>query len=112
MGFNDLALVSPHHPKVLQRQKVIQQASGATDVLRQTRIYVTLEEALADGNVVWTGMPFDMQRKRRHVPDETMYIKPRVFFDRLKLPKNNEQSSDDQKMICLALERANERTNE
>ena len=63
MGFKDLTIVSPRHPKVLQRQKVIQQeASGATDVLRQTKIYVLLEEALADGNVVYrTGMPFDMQ---------------------------------------------------
>ncbi|KAL3767821.1 hypothetical protein ACHAW5_006007 [Stephanodiscus triporus] len=110
MGFNDLALVSPRDPKVLQRQKVIQRASGATDVLRQTNIYASLEEALTDRNVVCgTGMPFDMHRKRRQVQYETLYVEPRVFFDRLILSKTNDQESDDQ-MIRLALIFGDERS--
>lgn len=47
-------------------------------------------------------MPFDMHRKRRQVPDETLFVEPRVFFDRLILSKNNDQESDDP-IIRLAL---------
>lgn len=105
MGFTDLALVSPRDGKVLQRQKVIQRASGATDVLRQAKIYVTLEEALTDRNVVCgTGMPFDMHRKRSHAPEDMIFYEPRVFFDKLILSKSKEQdNSDDDTIIRLAL---------
>ena len=104
MGFTDLALVSPRDGKVLQRQKVIQRASGATDVLRQAKIYVTLEESLTDRNVVCgTGMPFDMHRKRSHAPDDMIFYEPRVFFDRLILSKSKEQDTSDDPIIRLAL---------
>ena len=80
------------------------------DVLRQTNIYTSLEEALTDRNVVCgTGMPFEMHRKRKKLPDETMYVEPRLFFDKLILSKNNEQASNDQK-IRLALIFGDERT--
>ena len=105
MGFNDLALISPRDGKVLQRQKVIQRASGATDVLRQTKIYVTLEEALADRNVICgTGMPFDMHRKRSHAPEDMIFYEPRVFFDKLIQSKSKEQDNNsDEPTIRLAL---------
>ena len=38
MGFDDLVLVAPRDPKVLQRDETIARASGATDVLAKTRV--------------------------------------------------------------------------
>jgi tRNA/rRNA methyltransferase len=46
MGFDDLVLVAPRWPDVLEREETIERASGAIDVLRQARIVGTLEEAL------------------------------------------------------------------
>jgi len=46
MGFDDLVLVAPRWPTVLQREETIQRASGATDVLKKARIVATLDEAL------------------------------------------------------------------
>jgi tRNA/rRNA methyltransferase len=46
MGFDDLVLVAPRWPDVLQREETIQRASGATDVLGKARIVATLDEAL------------------------------------------------------------------
>jgi tRNA/rRNA methyltransferase len=46
MGFDDLVLVAPRWANVLQREETIQRASGATDVLKKTRIVATLDEAL------------------------------------------------------------------
>jgi tRNA/rRNA methyltransferase len=46
MGFDDLWLVHPRDPKVLNRDETIQRASGATDVLAKTQIVATLDEAL------------------------------------------------------------------
>jgi tRNA/rRNA methyltransferase len=50
MGFDELWLVAPRDPKVLNRDETIQRASGATDVLTKTRIVATLDEALVDVN--------------------------------------------------------------
>lgn len=50
MGFNDLWLVAPRDPKVLNRDETIQRASGATDVLAKAQIVATLEEALVGVN--------------------------------------------------------------
>ncbi len=47
MGFDDLWLIAPRDPKVLNRDETIQRASGATDVLAKTQIAATLDEALA-----------------------------------------------------------------
>ncbi|HYD76284.1 RNA methyltransferase [Ramlibacter sp.] len=47
MGFDDLVLVDPRWPDVLQRQEAIDRASGATDVLQRARVVATLDEALA-----------------------------------------------------------------
>lgn len=46
MGFGDLVLVRPRWPNVLRKEETIQRASGATDVLANTRVVDTLEEAL------------------------------------------------------------------
>lgn len=46
MGFDDLVLVAPRWPDVLQRQEAIERASGATDVLAKARTVATLDEAL------------------------------------------------------------------
>ncbi len=46
MGFDDLVLVAPRWPNVLNREETIQRASGALDVLRSARIVATLDQAL------------------------------------------------------------------
>lgn len=46
MGFDDLVLVAPRWPDVLQRQETIERASGAVDVLAKARAVGTLDEAL------------------------------------------------------------------
>jgi len=46
MGFDDLVLVDPRWPDVLQREETLQRASGATDILERARIVATLDEAL------------------------------------------------------------------
>jgi tRNA/rRNA methyltransferase len=46
MGFDDLVLVAPRWPDVLEREETIQRASGALDVLEKARIVATLDEAL------------------------------------------------------------------
>ena len=46
MGFDDLALVAPRWPDVLNRPEAAERASGAGDVLAHARIVPTLDEAL------------------------------------------------------------------
>lgn len=46
MGFDDLVLVRPRWPDVLQRPEAIERASGADDVLAHARVVATLDEAL------------------------------------------------------------------
>ena len=46
MGFEDLVLVTPRWPDVLERPETLQRASSATDVLGKARIVATLDEAL------------------------------------------------------------------
>jgi tRNA/rRNA methyltransferase len=46
MGFDDMVLVAPRWANVLRREETIQRASGANDVLANTRIVATLDEAL------------------------------------------------------------------
>ena len=50
MGFDELFLVAPRDPKVLNRDETIQRASGANDVLAKTKIVSNLDEALIDVN--------------------------------------------------------------
>ena len=46
MGFDELVLVAPRWPDVLQREEAVAMASGATDVLAGARVVATLGEAL------------------------------------------------------------------
>lgn len=46
MGFDDLVLVAPRRPDVLQQEEARQRASGADDVLDRARVVNTLDEAL------------------------------------------------------------------
>lgn len=46
MGFDELVLVRPRWPDVLQREEALALASGADDVLARARIVPTLDEAL------------------------------------------------------------------
>ncbi len=46
MGFDDLVLVRPRWPDVLQRDEAVDRSSGATDVLARARVVDTLDEAL------------------------------------------------------------------
>lgn len=46
MGFDDLALVAPRWPDVLDRPEAIERASGAGDVLARARVAPTLDDAL------------------------------------------------------------------
>jgi tRNA/rRNA methyltransferase len=46
MGFDELVLVSPRWPDVLQHDEAVAMASGATDVLARARVMATLAEAL------------------------------------------------------------------
>jgi len=98
MGFTDLALVGPRDPKVLHRQKVVQRASGANDILKNANIFNSLEEAVAERNVVCgTGMPFDMYRKRT----ERKYIEPRIFFDKLVNEEGVNEEGHDQLRLAI-----------
>jgi tRNA/rRNA methyltransferase len=52
MGFHDLVLVKPRYEHVLMHEEAVAFASGAQDVLQQARIVNSLDEAIADCNVV------------------------------------------------------------
>ena len=89
MGFADLALVAPRDPRVLGRNKTVQRASGARDVLRRARVCADLAEAVADRDVVaGTRMPVAMGRARGPVPRE--YREPRDFFAALAAEERGE----------------------
>jgi tRNA/rRNA methyltransferase len=48
MGLTDLRLVAPRFENVVNKQDAIAFASGALDILRNARVFATLDEALAD----------------------------------------------------------------
>eukprot|EP00985_Skeletonema_marinoi_P000083 scaffold22_cov225-Skeletonema_marinoi.AAC.11 len=117
MGFFDLALVSPHDPKVLHRNKTIQRASGATDILKSAKIYTTLEDALMDNSdngseeiICGTGMPVDMFQER---PGRN-YVEPRTFFEQLVNNNddttNHDRGNDDELVRRIAFIFGSEKT--
>ena len=84
MGFDELFLVSPRDPKVLNRDETIQRASGATDVLTKTQIVPTLNEALHGVNhLCATAMT------ARDFGPST--YTPRAYFDLLLNHEHSEQ---------------------
>eukprot|EP00986_Skeletonema_menzelii_P005551 scaffold2053_cov144-Skeletonema_menzelii.AAC.1 len=113
MGFFDLALVSPHDPKVLHRNKTIQRASGATDILKSAKIYATLDEALMDkehgGNeeiICGTGMPVDMYQER----SERKYVEPRKFFEQLVNQDDDSAETQEEKIRRIVFVFGNEKS--
>lgn len=87
MGFDELYLVAPRDPKVLNRDETIQRASGATDVLAKTQIVATLDDALHGVNhLCATAMTARDFGPATHAP--------RAYFDLLL---NSEQTTQD---IC------------
>jgi tRNA/rRNA methyltransferase len=92
MGFNELALVTPRDPKVLNRKRTKDGASGAGNVLDETRLFESLPDAL-EGIDVWcaTGMPNDMSLIRGNQE----YHEPRVYFQELlsKVPNSKDIKS-------------------
>jgi tRNA/rRNA methyltransferase len=48
MGLTDLRLVAPRFDNVVNKQDAIAFASGALDILRNARVFASLDEALAD----------------------------------------------------------------
>ena len=79
MGFDDLVLVAPRWANVLRREETIQRASGALDVLQNTRIVATLDEAL-DG---MTHLCATAMTPRDFGPPT---VAPREHFDALVRP--------------------------
>lgn len=87
MGFDELMLVDPRDAKVLNREKTIHGASGATDVLKGTKVCSSIEEALDGTNFACaTGMPHSMHLAR---PQQT-YLAPREFFSEILRDINDE----------------------
>lgn len=85
MGFDELFLVAPRDPKVLNRDETIQRASGATDVLSKTQIVQTLDDALHGvDHLCATAMTARDFGPPTHAP--------RAYFDMLL---KNERSTQD-----------------
>jgi hypothetical protein len=118
MGFDDLALVSPRDIKVLGRHKVMQMSSGAVDVLRNAKIYTTLQEAIGDRSIICgTGMYHRDQKP----PMGVQHVEPRLYFDellqarcyqRIDVDDYTENVGDDNQDIRLALIFGSEQTGE
>ena len=80
MGFDELCLVSPKDPKVLNRKQTKDGASGAVNILEQAHVVPTLEEALEGMDICCaTGMPHDMHQPRT----PQVYTEPRPYFHRI-----------------------------
>lgn len=89
MGFDELVLVCPKDPKVLNRKKTKDGASGAINVLETACVVGTLEEAL-DGMDIRcaTGMPVDMYQGRK----QQSYVEPRPYFAEIVSRANNNEA--------------------
>ena len=103
MGFDRLFLVNSRDEKVLQCKRTKNRASGADDVLKNTKICADVEEATEGCEIICgTGMPIDMHRKRRERP----YVEPRVYFERIMgnilLNSNTVEGVEQQKQFDIA----------
>ena len=90
MGFDDLVLVRPRWPDVLQRAEAMDRASGATDVLARARSVATLDEALAG----MTHLCATVMTPRDFGPPTRT---PRAHFDLLL---NQEPPALDRQALC------------
>jgi tRNA/rRNA methyltransferase len=103
MGFGELILVSPKDPKVLNRKRTKEGASGAVDVLESARVVDTLAEALEGLDVrCATGMPADMSLERK----QQVYVEPRPYFYDLI---NTMEKESDEFSSSIAIVFGNER---
>jgi tRNA/rRNA methyltransferase len=94
MGFDELYLVAPRDPKVLNRDETIQRASGANDVLAKTTIVSNLDEALIDvDHLCATAMT------ARDFGPPT--YSPRTYFEMLSKEKQSMQSKPGVQAISL-----------
>src|ERR1700733_13017726 len=83
-GLSELRLVDPRDPWPLHevmQERMTGAASGADEILRNAKIFDTVEAAIADLNYVYatTGRPHDMVNRiftpRAAIPDMTLRIK-------------------------------------
>jgi len=100
MGFHDLVLVKPRYEHVLMHEEAVAFASGAQDVLQQARIVNSLDEAIADCNVV-AGLS---ARLREFSPP---LMQPRKFA--ASISASMTASNIDQSTLQAALVFGNER---
>ena len=104
MGFHDLVLVKPRYEHVLMHEEAVAFASGAQDVLQQARIVNSLDEAIADCNVV-AGLS---ARLREFSPP---LMQPREFAASISasMAASTAASTADESTIQAALVFGNER---
>jgi tRNA/rRNA methyltransferase len=104
MGFHDLVLVKPRYEQVLMHEEAVAFASGAQDVLQQARVVNSLDEAIADCNVV-AGLS---ARLREFSPP---LKQPREFAASISasMAASNTASNTDQSTLQAALVFGNER---
>lgn len=100
MGFHDLVLVKPRYERVLMHEEAVAFASGAQDVLQQARVVNSLDEAIADCNVV-AGLS---ARLREFSPP---LMQPREFA--ASISASLTASNTDQSTLQAALVFGNER---
>lgn len=100
MGFHDLVLVKPRYEQVLIHEEAVAFASGAQDVLQQARVVNSLDEAIADCNVV-AGLS---ARLREFSPP---LMQPREFAASISVSMT--ASNTDQSTLQTALVFGNER---
>lgn len=102
MGFDDLCLVAPKDPKVLNRKQTKDGASGAVNILEQAQVVHTLQEALEGIDISCaTGMPHDMHQQRT----PQIYMEPRPYFHHIL---NNQENIRNFNSIAFVF--GNERT--
>ena len=104
MGFHDLVLVKPRYEHVLMHEEAVAFASGAQDVLQQARVVNSLDEAIADCNVV-AGLS---ARLREFSPP---LMQPREFAASISasIAASTAASTADESTIQAALVFGNER---
>lgn len=103
MGFDnetrdELVLVEPRDPRVLNRQRTNHGASGAMDVLQRARIASCFDDAV-HGTDIWcaTGMPTDMHRRRT----PRTYVAPREYFPQLLQQQQQQQPQNEIRIAFL-----------
>ena len=95
MGFKELCLVAPKFDNMLEHAEAIALASGATDILSQTRIVPSLEQALAP-----VSLSFALTARPRYLGPPALDIRQSA-----KLAAEHVENSSAQVAIVLGTER-------